>query len=285
MRAPRLLAVALTLAAASVAAQPRQPEAFDAAAERTRLGVLGLVQQQVMPRPDGLTTARIYLWVPPGPAPADGWPVIYMLDGTAVFQALTRAEGLDPKAVVVGIGYDTPGRVNGDARGWDYTPRLPGAGPDGTPDPRGPNRRNGGAAAWLDFIETQVKPWVQSQAPIDTRRQTLYGHSYGGLFVLETMLTHPQSFQRYVAASPSLWWNAPYMQDRLAAWQPPGKVDLRLMVGGEEKLAGRATKGDSRDIAQLLKGKPGLTVSWGEFPGLGHGPMLPASAIAAIKGL
>ena len=283
MRAPRLWGGALALGAAGASAQPRPPETFDAAAERARLGLLGLVQQQVMPRAGGLTAARIYLWAPSRPAPATGWPVIYMLDGTAVFQALARAEGLEHEAVVVGLGYDSPGRVDGAARAWDYTPRLPGAGPEGTPDPRAPARRNGGAQGWLDFIEDEVKPWVRSQVPVDPGRQTLYGHSYGGLFVLETLLTRPEAFQRYVAASPSLWWNAPYMQERLAAWQPAGKASLQLMVGGEERLAGRATRGDSRDIARLLAGKPGLAVSWREFPGLGHGPMLPASAVQALR--
>ncbi|WP_201524826.1 alpha/beta hydrolase, partial [Bordetella pseudohinzii] len=109
-------------------------------------------------------------------------------------------------------------------------------------------------------------------------------HSYGGLFVLETLLNRPEAFQHYVAASPSLWWNAPYMQERLAAWQPAGERSLRLMVGGEERLAGRATQGDIREIARLLAGKPGLDVSWRVFPGLGHGPMLPASAVAALQG-
>lgn len=129
MRAHRLAAAALALAAAGASAQPRPPDTFDAAAERARLGLLGLVQQQVMPRAGGLTAARIYLWAPLRPAPATGWPVIYMLDGTAVFQALSRAEGLAHEAVVVGLGYDSPGRVDGAARAWDYTPRLPGAGP------------------------------------------------------------------------------------------------------------------------------------------------------------
>ncbi|AMD46865.1 hypothetical protein [Bordetella holmesii] len=47
--------VALALAAGSSAAQPGPAPAFDPVAERARLGVLGLVQQQVMPRSDGLT--------------------------------------------------------------------------------------------------------------------------------------------------------------------------------------------------------------------------------------
>ncbi|AZY52561.1 alpha/beta hydrolase [Bordetella avium] len=277
----RALAVLLLLAAGGVSAQP-QPQDFDPALERARLGLLGLVQQEIMPREGGLTAARIYLWAPLGPAPAKGWPVVYMLDGTAAFQALAKADAFKPEAVVVGIAYDSPGRVDGTARAWDYTPRLPDAGAQGTPDPRAQGRRNGGAAQWLAFIEDQVKPWVAGQVPVDPERQTLYGHSYGGLFVLETLLTRPESFQHYVAASPSLWWNAPYMQERLAAWQPSVPLSLRLMIGGQERMAGQATTGDTASIARLLAAKPGLQVSLREFPELGHGPMLPASAVATL---
>lgn len=36
---------------------------------------------------------------------------------------------------------------------------------------------------------------------VDTRKQALFGHSYGGLFVLHVLFTKPEAFDTYVAAS------------------------------------------------------------------------------------
>ncbi|ARP77306.1 alpha/beta hydrolase [Bordetella genomosp. 6] len=287
--APWLLAAAL-LPAASWAQPATTPDEPPERA-RARLGVLGLVQQTVLARGAGLRDVRLAVAVPAGQPPAAGWPVVYMLDGDAALQALALANRADlaRQAVLVGIGYDSPGRIDGQARAWDYTPALPGTGAHGAPDPRNPQRRNGGAEAWLEFIETRVKPWVASAARIDAGRQTLYGHSYGGLFVLHTLLARPRAFQRYVAASPSLWWHAPYMMRRAADAGDfsHGAPVLHLMSGGAEVLrrpgaAPVATAGETARLAAILAGKAGLSVTLREFPGLSHGAMLPASAQAAV---
>src|SRR5690606_18868488 len=196
-------------------------------------------------------------------------------------------------AVLVGIGYDVQARVDGDARAWDYTPRLPGAGEDGTPDPRAPRRRNGGADAMLDLIELRIKPLVRAAVPIDDKRQTLYGHSYGGLFVLHALRTRPGTFQRYVAASPSLWWHAPFIEQSIisldtASCCDKNPAELYLMMGDAENprpsgASTRAQAADLHSLAATLAGRPGLKVDYREFPGLGHGAMLPASAIAAAE--
>ncbi|MCD0503681.1 alpha/beta hydrolase, partial [Bordetella petrii] len=204
--------------------------------------------------------------------------------------------GQRPAALLVGIGYDVDARLDTEARAWDYTPRLPGADVQGTPDPRQAARRNGGADDWLDLIEHRVKPLVRQAAPVDTARQTLYGHSYGGLFVLHALAARPLAFQRYVAASPSLWWHAPYMADRLRGLDTAGCCAssprrLYLWVGESEQSRGhrRAQQADPgrisanvQNLSAELAGKPGLDVRYRGFPGLGHGPMLPASAREAL---
>jgi predicted alpha/beta superfamily hydrolase len=35
----------------------------------------------------------------------------------------------------------------------------------------------------------------------------LVGHSFGGLFAINVLLTHPEYFNAYVANDPSLWWD------------------------------------------------------------------------------
>jgi len=285
---------ALLAAAPNAHGQPMLDDGMTPAQARARLGLLGLARQVTLPRGDGLRAVRLTIIVPPGPAPAAGWPVLYLLDGNATLQALADAGGA-PRAVLAGIGYDVDARLDVDARAWDYTPRLPGTGSQGSPDPRQPARRNGGADAWLDLIEQRVKPQVRAAAPIDESRQTLYGHSYGGLFVLHALSTRPRAFQRYVAASPSLWWHAPYMAGQLRALDlraccAGAPRQLHLWVGTDERSRaergrpprdGRDAAGGARALAAELMGKPGLRVDYRGFAGLGHGAMLPVSARAA----
>jgi len=287
---------ALLAAAPNAHGQPVLDDGMTPAQARARLGLLGLARQVVLPRGGGLRDVRLDVIVPAGPAPARGWPVLYLLDGNATLQALADA-GRPAAAVLVGIGYDVDARLDVDARAWDYTPQPPHAGHAGGADPRRPGRRNGGADAWLDLIEQRVKPLVRAAAPIDAARQTLYGHSYGGLFVLHALHARPQAFQRYVAASPSLWWHAPYMAERLrtldtAACCAAAPRQLYLWVGTEERsrregagprLAASAPGAGARALAAQLDGKPGLAVHYRGFVGLGHGAMLPVSAREAAR--
>ena len=86
------------LGGAPAAAQPVLDDGMTPAQARARLGLLGLAQQHVLPRGDGQRAARVHIIVPPGPAPASGWPVLYLLDGNATLQALATA-GRAPRAV------------------------------------------------------------------------------------------------------------------------------------------------------------------------------------------
>src|SRR5690606_6091086 len=110
-------------------------------------------------------------------------------------------------------------------------------------------KRHGGAKRFLDFLEDEVKPLVASRYKVDTQRQTLFGHSYGGLFAIYTLLTRPQAFQRYYASSPSLWWNQRYAFDLLEAFasqEPRPNVRLMLSVGAAEQPAADAPLRDTR---------------------------------------
>ncbi|SEQ42308.1 hypothetical protein SAMN05216548_104234 [Faunimonas pinastri] len=149
---------------------------------------------------------RLYIARPAVPAPPGGYPVLYLLDGNITFplamKALERraAEGkpMEPLALV-GVGYVTAGDYD-PARNVDDTPAVPGqaADDDGSPI--------GGADLFLQAIQTEMKPLVDAEIPIDRSREALFGHSYGGLFTMHVLFTHPGDFFAYVAASPSLWF-------------------------------------------------------------------------------
>lgn len=181
---------------------------------------------------------KVYLSVPDDAPPKDGFPVMYILDGNAFFTMFRemiklqsrRSEktGIEPM-VLVGIGYEGDKPFH-QRRVYDFTPpseslQLPER-PDGTPWPD-----TGGADHFLHFLEHQVKPFVEGNYCIDKQRQTLFGHSLGGLFVLYALFHKPEAFTRYFACSPSIWWN------ERAILKDEGKLEIveekRLFIAAE----------------------------------------------------
>ncbi len=156
---------------------------------------------------------RVFVYRPDGEAPGQGWPVLYMTDGNAVIGTavdVMRAQANYPSGtnighgVIVAIGYPLDAAYDPLRRSWDLGP------PPGQTYPpffeNSPEVKTGGAGEFLGFIEEQVKPIVEATHPIDRSRQALFGHSFGGLFVLYSLFTRPSAFTTWVAASPSIYW-------------------------------------------------------------------------------
>ena len=188
-------------------------------------------------------TYRIQMSIPRGEPSAQGYPVIYVLDGNLLFPVLAQQtlmfegnalrEGREP-VLIVGIGYPTDEPFDVQARAEDYTP--PAADMSATGDRL--SSRHGGAERFLHFIEDELKPLVEARQPVDRDRQTLFGHSYGGLFATYTLLTQVQAFQNYLISSPSLWWNRRHVFGQLAVFSAPkASVMPRVLlsVGADEQ--------------------------------------------------
>lgn len=235
---------------------------------------------------------RIFLAVPAAAPPPAGYPVFYVLDGNAAFpvaaflarSAAARYEITGQAApLVVGIGY--PGMADFDvpARRRDYTT-----------GPGEPSAEAGDAGQFRAFIESELKPLIAAMHPVDRRRQALFGHSFGGLFVVQTLLERPDSFTTYIASSPSLWW-----QDKAVFDQLPGllqgqlKPRVQISVGAREDdppqgnyppalralIASRLMLPPARELAGRLAGAAGWAdrVAYHELAGEDHGPVwLPA---------
>lgn len=148
---------------------------------------------------------RIFIHRPKEPAPETGYPVLYLLDGEDSFpvaaqtsERMARFGGDEGYrgVLVVAIGYPS-----GDStlrRALDYTPVG-----SAEFDPRG--RRTGGADAFRSFLANTLKPAIGLEFCVDQDRETIWGHSYGGLFVIDTLLQHPDLFDSYAASSPAIW--------------------------------------------------------------------------------
>ncbi|MGG4604579.1 alpha/beta hydrolase [Paenalcaligenes sp. Me131] len=241
---------------------------------------------------DGKRHYKIEVGIPKRPAPATGFPVIYMLDGNAALTNidttdLTAMDALSP-TVLVAIGYDINGSHDTTARAYDYTPPVFKDGVEQKEiEVRG--RIGGGAAEFLELIETRIKPEVDLRAPTDHSRQTLWGHSYGGLFTLYTLFTRPELYQRYVAGDASLWWHDGFLVTDTFTHFDRSKAlgkKIRLMEGGNRSKSRSASDSraqwSAKDIVRDLQ-MDGVDISYENFSELHHGQMLRASLKPALR--
>lgn len=241
-------------------------------------------------------TYRIYLAVPPGEPPEAGFPVMYVLDANSVIGTMVEAmrlqgrgrDGQGSPAVVVGLGYDedTPFSTG---RFTDYSLPMPVA--ELPPYSRGGEwPPQGGADAFLRFMLEEVKPLVESMAPIDCSRQAIFGHSLGGLFVLHTLFTKTDAFSTYIAGSPSIDW---YKRLILAEEQEfvqglqPGKYEVDLLIGVGELERSHPTRINehSSGLAERLSAYAdcGLHIHFQEFEGENHISVLPVLISRAVR--
>lgn len=231
--------------------------------------------------------------------------MVYLLDGNAALMELDErlldsltTHGDAP--VLVFIADDSALRIDAVGRSLDYTPARYSDGRVET-DPLDPQRRTGGAAAFAQLIATRIRPQVEARVAVDRQRQTLWGHSYGGLFVLQVLLTQPQLFQHYVAVDPSLWWGDGFIVQQAQrvvdhareAGTQPSRRRLTLMAGEGGPPANnakpdrpgrpRADPQAAQRLVALLSSLPGLTADYQPLPGLSHGQTLGASLAPTLR--
>ncbi|QKV52212.1 alpha/beta hydrolase [Comamonas antarctica] len=202
---------------------------------------------------------------PRGGPPPGGYPVLYVLDGNAYFGSFAQARWVQEylpvgKSIVVGVGY--PGDKAWDVRRMnDYTAALR--------DPPPPETRayakykSGARKEFLDFMTGRLRAEIAQRFPVNLERQSLFGHSFGGLFALYAFYERPQAFQAIVAASPSMEWNAQSILDderafgaRVAAGQQRASSRLLLIAGD------RDTDGDPESV-RLLADRLERLSAWG----------------------
>ena len=180
---------------------------------------------------------RLFVATPKGPAPARGWPVLYMLDGNAAFDFLTPGDlAMAPGLAIVGIGYDTDRQFARERRTLDFT-APDGLGDGLRPDHVHPGRMAGGAAIFHDRLVGPLRAAAEAGLSVDPARRTLWGHSFGGLFTLYALLARPGGFARYAAISPSIWWDEALI-NRIARDARPTSMPLLMALGDREKRSG-----------------------------------------------
>ncbi len=134
------------------------------------------------------------------PSSQASYPVLYLLDGNTNFHhtvgtinSLART-GHIPQMIVVALPNTDRNR-------------------DLTPGPDLPNEETGqvglptagSADNFLRFISEELIPHVESTYRTVPFR-ILVGHSFGGLFTVNALITSPDTFDAYIAISPSMQW-------------------------------------------------------------------------------
>jgi len=147
----------------------------------------------------------ITVWTPPlYKVNNNSFPVLYMPDGgikedfphiANTISKLINEKSIPP-IILVGIENTERGRdltgfseVEEDAK---YCPLTDGAN----------NFRN--------FITEELVPEISKRYRV-TNKKGIIGESLAGLFVMETFIQKPESFEFYIAMDPSLWWNNHYL--------------------------------------------------------------------------
>ena len=245
---------------------------------------------------------------PAYPAAADrALPVVYVLDGSGAFgiaaqtaRMLQSGPGSLPPMIVVGIGYKVDRARNAlaqhhEMRVRDFTPTADTAWLERSRAALAEQNvvsdaKPGGVAAFLAFIDDELKPFVASHYAVNADDQTLVGMSLGGLFALYTLFQAPRSFVRYLALSPSLWWDERMLFKREAALAATVKdlpVRLFLSAGALEEDDGAPYFPVStlEDMAEALRKRryPGLQITHHIFPGETHMSVYPAAISRGLR--
>jgi predicted alpha/beta superfamily hydrolase len=153
------------------------------------------------------------------------YPVIIITDAyrsfliyKAIADVFSKPGALIPEVILVGIAYGgdeynsmlhwavgrtrdlTPSRDN-NAESWLEKTLVTMGFPDA-------DIQTGGAELFLDFIRHELFPYINIHYKADMENKTLCGQSYGGLFRLYTLFHAPETFDRYLIASPSIGYGA-----------------------------------------------------------------------------
>jgi enterochelin esterase-like enzyme len=205
---------------------------------------------------------RIYL--PPANAGnrAD-LPVVYALDGDWWYdQLVSIATSSRSPFIVVAIG-------NNANRAIDYVPQN-----SCTPS-------GGGQAAYLDFIRSDLIPFIESNFGGSPNRRALLGHSHGGSFVFYALFAEragTHHFSAYLSSDSSIGC----MPQTVEAWEAAyAAAEADLPIRLHVSHAGNNPNGEFAQRIQN-RGYPRLTLQAQAYSGT-HTGIIPAAFTDALS--
>ncbi|MDG2112608.1 MAG: alpha/beta hydrolase-fold protein, partial [Actinomycetota bacterium] len=239
-------------------------------------------------RPDVGRSYRLWTELPAryDPETEGGYPLVLCLDAVWTFGTvvdLARILGLGreiPRSIVVGLAHDDPDvKQVLQLRAMDFTvtaveaPAMTGV--------RVPADQLGGSTAFRAWLADTVLPMLRSEYPVS--EVILVGHSFSALFGVDVLFNQPDLFDRYLLASPSVWWDDRVMFDREAEHaQRVDRLDAKVFMSRGSLETDEYSP--HREFHDQLAGRnhPGLQLHWHEFEGETHSSTV---SVAVNRGL
>jgi len=187
------------------------------------------------------------------------YSVLYLTDAQFEFDqsrssaAFLARNGLIPEVIVVGV-------ANNDRTSDFYATKA-----DFKANGRTiPFPNSGHADQFLEFLEKELIPWVESAyrtAPL----RILAGHSAGGYFALHTMRAKPGLFQAIIAASPWLAWDDASELNQLVPFLESAELKTRALFvsyANEEHQVGPEMKANVETVISTLRARKDASLRW-----------------------
>jgi predicted alpha/beta superfamily hydrolase len=185
------------------------------------------------------------------PGSTEKYDVIYITDGEWAMDPFSfvykfaQGENFVPPAIIVAVPNKYINKAN--QRDRDFLPVH-------VPEPA----ISGGADNFLSFFKNELIPYINKTYPANGTN-SLYGHSYGGVFVLYALLSEPQLFESYFATDPPFRFNDDYLI-KMAAKKlenlPPNRI---LWLAGNDLTF----KGQGIDrLDSVLRAKAPASLHW-----------------------
>ena len=206
------------------------------------------------------------------------YPVLYLLDGGTGWQdfahiaAMVFQGGLwGGNAPMIVVGIESKDR------------RAELTQPSSDPGEQKDFPTHGKAETFRRFLVDELKPAIDAAYRTDGT-DGLIGESLAALFVVDTALRHGGDFDRYIAISPSLWWDGGSLSREapaLLARTPQPQRTLWLSMADE---GGTMQAGLDRVVAALkAHPSPALTWSYTPYPQEKHGTIYHPAATRAVR--
>jgi len=144
--------------------------------------------------------------------------------------------------------------------------------------------KTGGSAKFLEFIEKEVFPFMESNYRVSSTGRGLGGYSYGGLFSLYVLFKQPELFTIYYAGSPSIKYDKGVLytyEQEYASAHKDLNAKLLMTAGGAEDSTMIA---NVKKMAAQLESRnyPGLIVETNVFPDETHQTCVPSALMRAF---
>ena len=222
-------------------------------------------------------TRVVNVWTPPSYQNGnEKYPVLYMADGgikedfphiaNTISKLMT--EKSIPEIILVGIENTERGR---DLTGYSESEY------DAQFCPQTDGAKNFRAFIIQELVNDINKKYRTS------KNKGIIGESLSGLFVMETFMQHPESFDFYIAFDPSLWWNNHYLvknANELLGKFPDKKIKLWFAGSGTEDISIY-----TNELNKVLENKAPKKLTWkySDEPKEKHNTIFRATKEEALK--